>query len=286
MGDPTVRLLGLADLDGAFALSSESGWNQRREDWGMLLRLAPAGAFAAFVDGRIVGTAIGLDYGGFGWIAMMIVEPAFRGRGLGGRLLEMAMSCLPGERPIRLDATPLGRRLYQRYGFVDEARLTRHVAPSGFGPVRRGNRAAVDAVSVSDLPALVRSDSAVMGGERGPLLEWVREQAPQYAYRLTSESGLMQYCLGRPGRRFDQIGPVVASDCEGATALVGAAAPAAGDRAIVVDSFDAHAGFGVWLNDNGFRAERPLYRMCRPGRRPAAVPTAIAEYAILGPEFA
>src|SRR5262245_2095092 len=123
MGNPTVRLLGQADLDSAFALSSESAWNQRLEDWRMLLRLAPAGAFAAVADGRIVGTAIGLDYGGFGWIAMMLVDPRFRGRGLGGRLLEMAMSALPGDRVIRLDATPLGRRLYQRYGFEDEAAL-------------------------------------------------------------------------------------------------------------------------------------------------------------------
>jgi hypothetical protein len=144
----------------------------------------------------------------------------------------------------------------------------------------------VDPVRASDLAAVARSDTAVGGGARRLLLEWVREQAPQYGYRVKSDSEPMQYCLGRPGRRFDQIGPVVASDCEGAKALVGAAASAAGDRAVVVDSFDTHGDFGVWLNDSGFHAERPLFRMCRPGGRRPAVPTAITEYAILGPEFA
>ena len=56
----------------------------------MLLQLAPAGSFAAVADDRIVGTAIGIDYGTFGWIAMMLVDPAWRGRGIGARLLEEA----------------------------------------------------------------------------------------------------------------------------------------------------------------------------------------------------
>src|SRR6266542_413649 len=126
--DPDIRLLTAADLDGAFGLSTAVGWNQRLADWRMLLQLAPAGSFAAVADGRIIGTAIGIDYGAFGWIAMMLVDQACRGRGLGARLLEAAMGAVPPGIPIRLDATPLGRPLYQRYGFADEAGLTRHVA--------------------------------------------------------------------------------------------------------------------------------------------------------------
>ena len=40
---------------------------------------------------------------------MMLVEPAWRGRGLGARLLEEAVGAVPPGIPIRLDATPLGR---------------------------------------------------------------------------------------------------------------------------------------------------------------------------------
>src|SRR5919198_2677114 len=103
-----IRALTSEGLAGALRLSTSAGWNQRVNDWRMLLQLARAGAFAAIADTAVVGTAIGIDYGGFGWIAMMLVDPACRGRGLGRQLLEAAMNALPNDR-IRLDATPAGR---------------------------------------------------------------------------------------------------------------------------------------------------------------------------------
>ena len=107
------------------------GWNQRLEDWRTLIELAPSGSFVARDDGRVVGTAIGIDYVHCGWIAMMLVAPEYRGRGLGARLLEAAMAAIPPQLPIRLDATPLGRPLYERHGFVLDTSLTRHVRPAG-----------------------------------------------------------------------------------------------------------------------------------------------------------
>jgi hypothetical protein len=65
MSDPIIRLLAFNDLDEALTLSVTAGWNQPVDDWRMLLRLAPTGAFAALSETRLVGTAIGIDYGGF-----------------------------------------------------------------------------------------------------------------------------------------------------------------------------------------------------------------------------
>src|SRR5881275_1687479 len=127
MSDPVIRALTFEDLGEALRLSTTAGWNQQVDDWRMLLRLAPAGAFAALIDACIVGTAIGIDYGAFAWIAMMLVDPAYRSRGIGRRLLEAAMHAVPSDLPIRLDATTRGQPLYQRYGFEDEATLSRQV---------------------------------------------------------------------------------------------------------------------------------------------------------------
>jgi GNAT superfamily N-acetyltransferase len=308
---PTIRLLTAVDLDAAFRLSAGAGWNQRLDDWRMLLRLAPAGSFAATMDdGTIVGTAIGIDYGTFGWIAMMLVDPAWRGRGLGARLLEAAMGAVSPGIAIRLDATPLGRPLYRRYGFEDEDALTRHVAE----PLDAARNRPLDAArgrpsrTVADrtveslskrvrrltadhLPAVIETDERIFGADRRILLEWALGTAGQYAHTIDSDAGV-DYCFGRPGRLFDQIGPVVASDDETARALVGASLLAAEGKAVVVDAFARHGGFTDWLGSRGFAASRPLFRMRRHPRDSRsgsasgdASREGVAERAILGPEF-
>ena len=289
--EPAIRLLTTADLDDAFGLSAAAGWNQGLPDWRMLLQLAPAGSFAAVAERRVVGTAIGIHYGTFGWIAMMLVDPSLRGRGLGARLLEAAMGAVPPDIPIRLDATPLGRPLYQRYGFEDEVMLTRHVAE----PSRSRLDGAADLVppdvrplTAVDLPAVAALDRQVFGADRRILLEWALDGAPQYAHAIETDAG-MHYCLGRRGRLFDLLGPVVAADDDTAHALVSASLVAAVGRAVAVDSFDRYSGFTGWLRSRGFTAQRPLFRMQRAPRLGGEAATdgsrAVHERAILGPEF-
>jgi GNAT superfamily N-acetyltransferase len=293
----SIRHLEPSDLDAAFGLSSTAGWNQRLDDWRMLMRIAPAGCFAAIVDNQIIGTAIGIDYHAFGWIAMMLVEPEFRGQGIGARLLEAAMAGLPPDLPIRLDATPLGRQLYQRYGFEDETMLTRHVVAATASRLRIELSVSLDeharnvrSLSDSDLPAVVRSDTAVFAGTRDEVIGWMLKQSPDLAWTTSASANAADYCLGRRGRLFDQIGPVVANDHDVARVLLASALRAAGGRAVMIDAFNSRKTFVGWLAACGFEAERPLYRMCRPGRLPFNVNDHRAEglsaFAILGPEFA
>ena len=288
---PSIRVLTANDLDQAFGLSATAGWNQRLDDWHMLLQLAPAGAFTAVAGDRIVGTAMGIDYGTFGWIAMMLVDPAWRGRGIGARLLEAAMGAVPPDVPIRLDATPLGRPLYQRYGFADESQLTRHVADatrSGVQGAPADRARDVRPLTPADLPSVIARDDRVFGAPRRMVLEWALGGAPRYAHAIETGAGT-HYCFGRAGRLFDQIGPVVADD-ESAPALVSAALAAAEGRAVVVDAFDRYPRFTGWLGSQGFAASRPLFRMCHladgmawPAHDRGS--SDVQERAIFGPEF-
>jgi hypothetical protein len=202
-------------------------------------------------------------------------------------LLEAAMGSVPSDRPIRLDATPLGRPLYQRYGFEDEALLTRHLLPAA----SRGETSQARRLTADDLQLVFDQDHEVFGGNRATVLDWALTSTPQYCHVVRGGAELAHYCLGREGRLFDQIGPVVAGDADLATALVTAALAAAGSRPVIVDAFDAHDAFAASLRDLGFEPQRPLFRMCRrPGHAaPSTVVRnrpALAEFAILGPEFA
>jgi hypothetical protein len=220
----------------------------------------------------------------------MLVQPAYRGRGLGARLLEAAMEALPATNPIRLDATPVGRPLYQRYGFEDETVLTRHVRGPG-APSIAANAKHVRPVTMAAMTGILSCDRVVFGGERSAVLEWMAEQGPQYAFAGGNENDPPSYCFGRRGRLFDQIGPVVARDDDAATMLASAATVAAGDRPTVIDAFDARTSFRAWLREAGFEPQRPLFRMRRPPSQAARAETtrsqpAVHELAILGPEFA
>ena len=192
ISDAQIEPLTLSDPDGALALSTAIGWNQRAEDWRMLLRIAPSGSFAAVADGRVVGTAIGIDYGRFGWIAMMLVDPAYRGRGLGARLLERAMTALPPTLPIRLDATPLGRPLYRRFGFEDDVVLSRHVADAPAGghlaaPLATG--APIRPLTAAELPSVTELDTHVFGGDRRRVIEWMMAWLPALCMGCTRQPG-------------------------------------------------------------------------------------------------
>ena len=102
-----------------------------------------------------------------------------------------------------------------------------------------------------------------------------------------SHAGTPGYCLGRGGRLFDHIGPIVADATESATALAGAAIAGNGGRALVIDAHDGQDAFTAWLRNAQFEPQRPLYRMCRPGSAPAPNRPAppLTEFAIMGPEF-
>ena len=279
-----IRSLTTDHLDGALALSTLMGWNQRLEDWRTLVGIAPSGSFVAFDGDRVVATAIGIDYVHCGWIAMMLVAPEYRGRGLGARLLEAAMGAIPPRLPVRLDATPLGRPLYERYGFAQEMALTRHVRPAAAPALAPADD--VCRLQPADLDEVKRIDAAIFGGVRTELLQRIHAAAPEYARVV--HGGALQYCLGRSGRLFDQIGPIVATTTATAMALAAAALPHTRGKAVVVDAYDGNVEFTQWLQSAGFEAQRPLYRM----RRAAAVPAEAqgpsvpqTEFAILGPEF-
>jgi GNAT superfamily N-acetyltransferase len=278
-----IRSLTAADIEDALTLSSTAGWNQRRDDWEMLQRIAPGGSFAAISAGRIIGTAIGIDYGGFGWIAMMLVDPAYRGQGLGRRLLEAAVGAIPSDRPIRLDATPMGRPLYRSFGFEEETSLSRCVADPAARRVEPVVQSGdVHPIASTDLQLISDHDRQIFGGNRAKVLAWARDRAPQYARAAGSGGNGAQYCFGRQGRLFDQIGPVVADDDAAAQRLVASAVQGAGGRPVVVDAFDTQGAFTTWLTRCGFRVERPLFRMCRGVRGSHG---GSGEFAIFGPEF-
>ena len=122
------RVLGRDDLPFADSLRALAGWNQTLGDWERFLVTEPTGCFLAEWNGTPAGTATTMVYGPeLAWIGMVLVHPDFRRRGIGQGLLRHCINSLRerGVRCIKLDATPLGRTVYEGLGFRDEWTLKR-----------------------------------------------------------------------------------------------------------------------------------------------------------------
>jgi GNAT superfamily N-acetyltransferase len=276
---PAYRLrdMGLDDIPGGLRLCRAAGWNQRDEDWRLLLASNPGRFVAAVSEDRIVGTGGAACYGReLAWVCMILVDPSERGHGLGTRITEEVLRRVRDVGRIGLDATPKGQPIYTRLGFVETERLVRMAAAgpaSGEGPAPR--------LLPSDLETVLAMDREIFGADRGDLLRWAFAHAP--AWCAQDGGRIAGYCFGRTGERYRQIGPVVAASVEQARGLVQSALRAGAGPAVV----DAPARLGDWvaaLSSLGFREERPLIRMFHRGGE-GGLGHPEPQYAIFGPEF-
>ena len=94
-----MRNMTLDDIPSGLRLCRLSGWNQVMEDWATFLRAQSGACRVAESDGAVVGTVATLRFGEpFSWIAMVLVDPAVRGQGIGTDLLREALAILEDER--------------------------------------------------------------------------------------------------------------------------------------------------------------------------------------------
>jgi GNAT superfamily N-acetyltransferase len=281
LGSILLRRMTHKDIPLGMRLKSLVGWNQLEADWEMLLDAGSEGNFVAVHNGIEVGTVTTVTYDRrFSWIGMMLVDPAFRRRGIGRSLLIAAIKSAAKYGAVRLDATPVGKRLYDSLGFRDEYRLVRMermAAPLVAQPVDD-----CDHVTHCRLRDIVRYDAPIFGAARQMVLGPLFRNAPQYAYYVTRDDKLSGYCLGRSGSSFEQIGPIVAAHAGIAQALMLSALRRCAQKDVIVDVPIEHEGWMRYLIELGFAEQRPFIRMCLGELRYLGRPE--RQFAIAGPE--
>lgn len=284
-GPVVTRRMDPADIPAALGLCRASGWNQTAAEWELFLRANPEACFVAQHNGCVVGTAAAIVHGGaVAWIAMVLVDPVFRRRGIGKLMLRTLLEGLAGYPCIRLDATPAGKKVYDKLGFADEYSLMRLRAPAPGVLPAMPDTPVCRPMQDSDLPAVTAFDARAFGIARPAFLAGLRAMAPAYAWVADDARGALQgFTLGRPGVNADQIGPVSAVDRGTAMALASAAFGHLSGRPVIVDATLADEAWSAWLARLGFVEERPFMRMCRGERVHAGAPE--LRFAISGPEF-
>ena len=255
------------DVPSAAALSAAIGWNQDESDWARLVELHPEGAYAARLDGELVGTTTLVRYDAkLAWLGMVIVHPSRRGLGIGAALVEAALTGA-GTSVIGLDATDLGAPLYQRRGFASVATIDRwagilQATPAGGTSVRRGGGADVDRIA--------RFDARFARVDRAGLLARLSRE-PGTAVVLAERGGsLVGYGALRSGRELWHVGPVVAVDEAALRAMLSELTQVASGRPVFLDAVRGPDS-GTGLARFGLAVARTLQRMARPPDRGAVM---------------
>jgi len=273
-----------ADIPGAQRLVEEAGWNQVRSDWETFLAI---GKMRNVRDGRndIVATAATLPYaGGFGWVSMVLVTKASQRQGLATALLAHCIADLRSQELASvLDATPAGRAVYQRLGFIDGWAISRwHRGRKGFLPAAP-TATRVRPMLPSDLQTVTALDAAAFGCARPALLERLFSRSSAFACLATEATGHPSgFLLGRDGRNATQFGPLVAPDQETAVALIDHAL-ARNPGPVMIDVLERHPHVARALEARGFSIQRPFTRMTLDRDRPFGDDRLMM--AIAGPEL-
>jgi GNAT superfamily N-acetyltransferase len=259
-----------ADVPLGMRLKARAGWNQTEADWQRCLRLSPDGCFVAELDGKAVGTTVTFVFGRVAWVAMVLVDEAVRGRGVGTALMRHALAFLDGRGvpSVRLDATPLGRPVYEKLGFTVQHTLYRF---EGTPPELIKGPLATAPLRPDDWHDVLRLDRQVTGAAREGLLYRLHEEGPD-AFRVLRRAGQFHgFVSWRPGANAAQVGPcLTASWAEGMDMLIDAFRYLAG-HGVFIDVPESNHLAVAFVEGFGLTIQRPLFRMGRGEPVPEAV---------------
>jgi len=278
-----LRVMITKDIPGGVRLNTLAGWNQTDADWSRFLVASPHGCFVIEDGAKVVGTVATLAYGDrFAWISMVLVDPEYRNRGIGTELLRRAIEHLDdaGIPTLKLDATPLGKPLYEKLGFVSEYEIERWNLRR---MVEENRVVSAQIVPAAQLKEIIAYDSQIFGADRSNLLRSLAERGPALTLAIVRGTLVAGYAFGRRGLFADHLGPWMAGDRDTAKTMLADFLRRSSRDTVIVDALQSNKVAGETLLGSGFTIARPLTRMYRgPNAFPGKSESLCA---IVGPEF-
>lgn len=283
--EANTRVMTVQDIASGVRLNTLAGWNQTEADWRRFLENSPAGCFVTEVGDQCVGTTATISYENrFSWIGMVLVDPRFRGMGIGTQLLHKALEHLDriNVPTIKLDATLLGKPIYRKLGFIPEYEVERWIlrrsAVAGSSELTKSC-----VISEMQMAQICELDRESFGADRSSLLRSLHKASPELTVVVSKDGLLLGYAQGRKGLFADHLGPWIATDCEVVQQLLQSFLQRSIRETVIVDYLPSNSTVLPILEAAGFTYSRPLTRMVRGQNLHPGKPELIC--AILGPEF-
>ncbi|RWQ46530.1 GNAT family N-acetyltransferase [Mesorhizobium sp.] len=253
-----ITEFGAEHLDDTLRLTVHSGWPHRREDWAMLLALSYG--HVGILEDRVVGAMCMTLLGDVATIGLLIVDERVRRRGLGERLMKLALEKAE-RRQCRVIATLEGMPLYRKLGFLEIETIRTHQGIIAPVTVPDGVKWATD----NDFGQILEIDRIATGLDRGKLISALRDRA-RFAV-LRDSAKVLGYAALLPYGRGEVAGPVVASSTDGCRLLLSFLFSIRTGALLRID-LRRESGLGDWLSYIGLPEKYSGTAMCRGEVRP------------------
>lgn len=284
MAAVSIRPMRETDISAAMRLKDAEGWNQTEADWRFFLNHNPELCLVAVVAARVIGTVTAINYRNeVAWIGMMLVAREQRGQGISKKLLQSILDKLGDCTSVKLDATPAGEPVYNKWGFKPELKLERLFTRSLAGSEVSLHPGDLLRIQKSDLPEIVRYDGRVFGADRTELIHYLVGQQPERCWIIREAGSVVASLFVRRGTLYNHMGPLHAQTVGQAKALVSRVARDLNGQPAILDILEDKTALRSWVSELGFSPQRPLCRMFRGGN---PFPGILKfQYAICGPEL-
>lgn len=214
-----ISELSTGDISAAVGLANAVGWDDTPADWAALFSCGKVFGHRD-LDGSLVGAGALCDFGPIITLAKMIVREDVRGRGVGRAVLERCLAARPSEATTTLlVATPLGRLLYDRAGFVPVE--TVHVLMGTRSHSNSPASSRVEPFDRDDREGLLALDRTASGGDRERMLD-ARLRTSKSAVVVRKGGVICGFGLATVQRDHVVVGPVIANDVRDAHDIIDA----------------------------------------------------------------
>lgn len=212
----TIRNAQKHEVDLIISWANLEGWNPGIHDAETFYGTDPNGFFLGILDGRPVASISAVAYNdSFGFLGFYIVQPSFRGKGLGTEVWNAGIKYL-GDRNIGLDSVLEQQRLYERLGFRPCYKSVRH---QGVGTGQERKAEGIKYLSEVPIEDLLAYDDQHFPVPRHAFTNSWIGQTGGIALASVNEGVLSGYGLLRKCYLGYKIGPLFADDEDVAESL-------------------------------------------------------------------
>lgn len=216
------------------------GWNPGLNDASLFWSIDPEGFLGIELDGEFAGGGAVIRHSAsFGFMGLYIVDPAYRGRGL-GRILwgarrdSLLLRLSPGA-TIGLDGVDAMVGFYERGGFRRTTRHRRFRSPEGVAFSGTGETICASRIELEQF--LLMDALCFPGGPRRSLATWISQ--PGAISRAVVRDGRLQgYGVLRPCLTGWRVGPLFAEETQAAEVILTSLLESAQGQPVFIDAPD------------------------------------------------